>query len=84
MEAVFSKYKPEYVFHTAAYKHVPMMEDNPSASVYNNVYGTKIIADLSVKYFVKKFVMVSTDKAVNPHKRYGMFETYLRDIRSKP
>ena len=87
MEEIFKEYKPQYIFHAAAYKHVPMMEDNVSESIQINVYGTRTIADLAVKYGAEKFVMISTDKAVNPTNEMGcskrICEIYVQSLAKK-
>jgi len=87
MEDIFRRYRPDYVFHAAAYKHVPMMEDNVSEAIQNNVLGTKVVADLSVQYGVKRFVMISTDKAVNPSNVMGcskrICEIYIQALAKK-
>src|SRR5690606_25432252 len=87
MEKVFERYKPDVVYHAAAYKHVPLMEENPAQAVFTNVLGSKNVADLACEYKVDKFVMVSTDKAVNPSNVMGaskrIAEKYVQSLHHK-
>lgn len=87
IERIFNEYKPDVVYHAAAYKHVPLMEENPAQAVYTNVIGTKNLADMAVKYHVERFVMVSTDKAVNPSSVMGaskrIAEKYVQMLHEK-